>query len=171
MRHRRVTSSRWWLAIIGPAMCLAGISTMAAVSASSGVLPRIQSASQGMTRVQQHGRLVTSTLHFKVDVNGHGQTYGSADGVSPSELPDLIAVIATNGTVGYITKTAFLGTSPTLQQVLNYPRDANGNYVAPSTTVPVYASNGIAKIGTFTIGNSGVSGSFKTSSPGAPVKS
>jgi len=91
-------------------------------------------------------------------VNSKGESYGSAaDAANPSDLPDLIEVQATNGVFGYITKASFLGTPPTLQQVLSYPKDSEGNLVAPSTTVPVYSSDGTTQVGTFDIGGSGPS--------------
>jgi hypothetical protein len=92
-------------------------------------------------------------------VNARGETYGSAEGavsaagpVNPSDLPDLIEVQVGNGVFGYITKASFLGTAPTLQQVLQYPKNSKGNLVAPSSTVPVYASDGTTQVGTFEIG-------------------
>jgi hypothetical protein len=163
------------IAVITPVLCLAGVAVFAVVSPGSSGLP---AATPGVAHSGSHnafgsrkGQLVNSTLHFKVAENSRGQTYGSAAGVSvPSQLPDLIAVVATNGKIGYITKTAFMPTtkSLTLQQVLSFPRTANGNFVAPARTVPVFTSNGTTQIGTFTIGASGTSGNFATSSPAAP---
>lgn len=79
-------------------------------------------------------------------VNSRGQTYGSAmSGV----LPDLIAVRATNGQIGYITRSAFLGPELTLQQVRALPRGPKGNLIERSQLAPVFASNGTTAIGVF----------------------
>jgi hypothetical protein len=96
-------------------------------------------------------------------VNAQGQTFGSIARTSnPSDYPDLIEVVATNGVIGYINKAAFLGTPPTLQQVLSYPRDSSGNFVAPSSTVPVYSSDGTTQVGIFNIGGNGPSTNFNS---------
>jgi hypothetical protein len=83
-------------------------------------------------------------------VNSQGETYGPAlDGVPQLQLPDLVPVTATNGVSGYVKETDLVGPSPTLQQVLKFPRDSQGNFVGPSTPslLPVYASDGTTQIG------------------------
>jgi hypothetical protein len=84
--------------------------------------------------------------------NARGETYGSASGArSDSQLPELISVRADNGQYGYITRSAFEGPGLSLQQVRALPRDAEGNFVAPSRVVAVYAQNGVTQVGVFTI--------------------
>ncbi len=95
----------------------------------------------------------SSVLAFHV--NGRGETYGSAlKSHSPSQMPDLIEVRASNGLTGYVRKSDLLGPPPTLQQVESYPRDAQGNFVAPtaSAAIPVYLSDGVTIIGQFAVG-------------------
>ena len=84
-------------------------------------------------------------------VNAEGQTYGSAAGLSPNELPDLILVRADNGRFGYILRSDSLGPRLTRQQVESLPKDARGNYVSPGRVVPVFAKDGATQIGVFTI--------------------
>lgn len=84
--------------------------------------------------------------------NARGKTYGSASVArNDSQLPALISVRADNGKFGYIKRSAFEGPSLSLQQVRALPRDAAGNFVAPSRVVPVYAQNGVTQVGVFTI--------------------
>jgi hypothetical protein len=102
-------------------------------------------------------RQTVSTQLLAYKVNGQGETYGSAErALAPSQLPDLIQVQATNGVTGYIKKADLLGPAPTLQQVLGYPRDSQGNFVAPptATSLPVYASNGATQVGDFEVDGS-----------------
>ena len=84
---------------------------------------------------------------------------------APPQLSDLIPVRATNGDMGYVTRADLLGPSPTLQQVLAYARDSSGNLVAPvaSTTLPVFASDGVTQIGVFA--ETGTHTSTDTTSP------
>jgi hypothetical protein len=84
--------------------------------------------------------------------NAHGQSYGSAAvAESRSQLPDLVRVQADNGAVGYIQRGDFEGPALTRDQVLQLPRDADGNFVEPKRTLTVYASDGTTVVGTFTL--------------------
>ena len=88
-------------------------------------------------------------------VNSLGETYGPALGTLPQlQLPDLIPVTATNGESGYVKKSDLMGPSPTLQQVLSYPRDDQGNFVGPptSSSMRVYSRDGTTQVGVFTGG-------------------
>jgi hypothetical protein len=86
----------------------------------------------------------TTTAITSYAVNALGETYGSAmNAQSPTELPDLVLVRADNGKLGYITRAAFLGPQLTPSQVVTLPTDGLGNYVAPSTVVPVFAPDGV----------------------------
>ncbi|MFT4125921.1 MAG: hypothetical protein QM662_06785 [Gordonia sp. (in: high G+C Gram-positive bacteria)] len=81
--------------------------------------------------------------------NSNGQTYGSAEGVnSDAELPDLIAVYATNGRLGYLKQADYLPPQRSLDDVLRLPERA-GELRAPGRTVPVYAEDGKTVIGEF----------------------
>jgi hypothetical protein len=84
-------------------------------------------------------------------VNAEGQTYGSAAGLSPNELPDSILVRADNGRFGYILRSDFLGPRLTREQVESFPTDAQGNYVSPGRVVRVFAKDGATQIGVFTV--------------------
>lgn len=94
--------------------------------------------------------------HTQYATNAHGQTYGSAlDAKSPSDLPDLVSVVADNGIQGYIKSSDFEGPSLTRDQVLSLARDANGNFTEPPRTVPVYAQDGTTQVGVFTFSAGG----------------
>ncbi|OZD60819.1 hypothetical protein CH263_20225 [Rhodococcus sp. 06-1059B-a] len=87
--------------------------------------------------------------------NANGQTYGRGDQVSEdSELPDLIAAIGTDGTVGYIEKSDLAGpvTSPEQARQLE-TREVNGVEVlsSGSRSVPLLAEDGVTEIGVFEI--------------------
>jgi hypothetical protein len=97
-------------------------------------------------------KVASTSRLLAYSVNSQGETYGSAAGATtPPQFPDLIQVQASNGVTGYVKKTDLLGPTPTLQQVLNYPRNSQGNFVAPQTssTIPVYASDGTTQVGVF----------------------
>ena len=85
-------------------------------------------------------------------VNQLGETYGSAAGVPPSQQPDLIKAVATNGMVGYISKTALAADSganvSNPQQAVQWDKTmaARGKQA-----LPVYAQNGTTVIGSFVI--------------------
>lgn len=143
----------------------AGVGLAAAVVLSAGSSPQLQPHSASASHRPSASVLLSSPPHQQFGVNAQGKTFGSALGIeSPTQLPDLIKVKATNGAVGYITKTVFLGASPTLQQVLGYARNAHGNLVAPALTVPVYASNGTSQVGTFTVGGASATNTRTTTS-------
>jgi len=163
---------RWQTVVAIPAVCLASVAALGLSIGLNSPTPRFAANHSAQTRSQtNHARgnhpasLSGSTVHYIPKVNSQGETYGSAAGDSPTQLPDLIEVSASNGAIGYITKAAFLGTtsqsgtSPTLQQVLNYPKNSAGNLAAPGRTVAVYTSNATTQIGTFTIGTPPASGS------------
>ena len=100
-------------------------------------------------------RQASSLPNLAYSVNSQGETYGpSLGGVPQLQLPDLVPVTATNGVSGYVKKTDLMGPTPTLQQVLNYPRDNQGNFVGPPTlsSMPVYASDGTTQVGVFANG-------------------
>ena len=97
-------------------------------------------------------RQASSLPNLAYSVNSLGETYGPAlGGVPQLQLPDLVPVTATNGVSGYVKKTDLMGPTPTLQQVLSYPRDSQGNFVGPPTSsaTPVYASDGTTQVGVF----------------------
>lgn len=82
-------------------------------------------------------------------VNDKGQTFGSAmSAQSPSEEPELIEVIANSGKKGYAYKSALdEGSSfKTPEEALAWQK-SKGNR---PTVIPVYESDGVTRIGTFT---------------------
>jgi hypothetical protein len=115
------------------------------------------SAGSPVSSVAQKQDVSSRLAAYKV--NSHGETYGSGvNAATPSQFPDLIQVQATNGETGYVKKADLLGPVPTLQQVLGYARDSQGNFVSPPmpATLPVYSSNGTSQIGVFEVnGNEG----------------
>lgn len=145
MKHR----SKRMAGVAAAMMIASGASVAVAVGWSGGSTPNVHPAASGAGAVAPVGDEV-----MPVSVNANGQTYGSAVGASSSAgLPDLIRVRATNGVFGYITKVAYLGPAlPTPTQVKSYPKNTQGDYVAPSRSVPVYTSNGTSQVGVFTFG-------------------
>ena len=100
-------------------------------------------------------------------LNSRGQTYGSAAGISnKADLPDLVLVRADNGVLGYITKADFIGPTLRPQMVKTWPTDAHGNYIEPSTVLPVYAQNGVTQVGLFTT-QAGQEGNPQPAAPAA----
>lgn len=86
-------------------------------------------------------------------INARGQSYGPGGTVGNIEqLPDLIATRASNGKLGYITKSDFLGPTLTLDQVRQLPQgtqDGQPSFDTGPRTVPVYAADGTTVIGEF----------------------
>lgn len=86
----------------------------------------------------------------ELGVNAKGETYGME---SPENgVPDLIAVMATNGSTGYAyAKDLYGGPMPTS------PEDAvkNFNTPRPPREIPVFLSDGEAKVGVFLASGSG----------------
>jgi hypothetical protein len=86
-------------------------------------------------------------------VNAAGQTYGMQNDTG---IPDLIAVEATNGRSGYVFRTQLedadgttaLRNSTSPQQNLEWQKENEGK----RTLVPVYASDGVTRIGVFQVG-------------------
>jgi hypothetical protein len=84
--------------------------------------------------------------------NAKGQSYGSsANAESPAEEPDLIHVMADNGKVGYCCKDDLEGPAPVT------PEDADAITEAglKGYKIPVYESDGVTRIGVFTVGGPG----------------
>ena len=82
--------------------------------------------------------------------NDAGQTYGSgSDATSRADLPDLIKAVATNGQDGYITRADYLGRQATS------PEEALAISADVTRTVPVYAVDGVTRIGEFVFGSGG----------------
>lgn len=85
-------------------------------------------------------------------VNQLGETYGSGAGLLPSQQPDLIEAVATNGKDGYVSKAALAANSGAWvsnpQQAVQWDKimETRGD-----TTLPVYANDGTTIIGSFVI--------------------
>ena len=86
----------------------------------------------------------------ELGVNAKGETYGME---SPENgVPDLIAVMATNGATGYVyAKDLYGGPMPTS------PEDAGKNFstARPPREIPVFLSDGDTKVGVFMAAGSG----------------
>jgi hypothetical protein len=141
MRHtKRIGAAAIVIVLVG------GVGTAVAAVSSGGSSPPVVPAVEGNGVIAP-----PNAVTIPVKVNAKGETYGPAAGDNTSQqLPDLIRVRATNGSIGYITRATFVGPTPTLTQVRSYPKNGQGDYSAPSRTVPVYTSNGTTEIGVFT---------------------
>ena len=97
-----------------------------------------------------------SPLTLSAGVNSRGETFGSGDVANDAQLPDLIAVIATNRREGFVRKSDYLaGRNLTRDQVLALPTqvvDGKTVYTQPHRMVPVYESDGSTVIGQFELG-------------------
>jgi hypothetical protein len=83
-------------------------------------------------------------MHYPT--NAHGHTYGSAAEASDPHLePDLIAVMATNGVVGYARKVDLDGPLPAS------PAEAVASMPPASRTVPVFDQEETVQVGDFLI--------------------
>lgn len=80
--------------------------------------------------------------------NAKNQTFGSVgDLKDPADEPDLILVVANEGGEGYVLRDQLNGPMP------GSPAEAVAQAKAPqSRVIPVFVSDGVTKIGTFTIG-------------------
>lgn len=83
----------------------------------------------------------------KFAVNQYGEAYGSIlDSLSPDREPDLVEVIATNGSVGYVRSSELNETLPTT------PEEARA-YRPGARLLTVYESDGRTAVGIFEIGS------------------
>lgn len=84
-------------------------------------------------------------------VNANGQTYGAMR-APLYEVPDLVAVQATNGKTGYCLKDDIMPT-----HAANTPDEAaaENERNLRGYTIPVHASDGVTQIGVFQVGGAG----------------
>ncbi|WP_434327454.1 hypothetical protein [Paenarthrobacter nicotinovorans] len=75
------------------------------------------------------------------ELNAKGETYGVE--VPGRGVPDLLAVVATNGAKGYAYSAQMQGTEPTT------PEEAARNLPRPQREIPVYLSDGATQVGVF----------------------
>lgn len=75
------------------------------------------------------------------ELNAKGETYGVE--VPGRGVPDLLAVVATNGAKGYAYSAQMQGTEPTT------PEEAARNLPRPPREIPVYLSDGATQVGVF----------------------
>ena len=88
-------------------------------------------------------------------VNAKGQTYGSeAKAKSTADVPDLIAVMATNGKIGYCLDSQ-LNAKPESPKTAEEAETQLRNALCKGKVIPVYDSDGVTKIGVFQIGGPG----------------
>lgn len=84
--------------------------------------------------------------NLEYSVNEAGRTYGSGSGRDIEEQPDLVLVEGNDGVVGYVYTDDLWGKEPSsIEEALE------GNSELPRD-IPVYESDGVTVIGTFTIG-------------------
>jgi hypothetical protein len=90
-----------------------------------------------------------ATARTPYKTNADGQTYGSDGGApaGPVDEPDLVAVQATNGKVGYAYANQLYGPTSTS------PAQAVATDNQPARIIPVYESDGKTRIGQFRVGN------------------
>ena len=92
-------------------------------------------------------------------VNESGQTYGAGLRVMYTEdLPDLVAVIGDNGKEGYIRKSDFIGYEPQTPAEAVRITERQDAGLLPPEVYPVYLSDGVTEIDTFTVGDRHLSG-------------
>ena len=88
-------------------------------------------------------------------VNERGETFGSdIDAKSEADVPDLVAVVATNGKHGYCLNSQFNAEPPspkTAEEAAAMMHDA----LCEGRVIPVYTSDGVTQIGVFQIGGPG----------------
>ena len=81
--------------------------------------------------------------------NAQGLSYGSEAGLLPSQSPDLIQVVATNGKTGYCRNSDLNPPQPkTLAEAAQWDKAHEGKI----TVLPVYESDGTTQIGVFFMG-------------------
>jgi hypothetical protein len=144
MNKSRVGRSPRPLTVIGIVVC-AALGLGAGSAAAAGLTSLVVTDSRG----ERAERPAPSYEH-----NARGQSFGSAaEARTPDEEPDLILVVATNGREGYAYRTDLEAahgpvnpTSP--EDALRWQRE-NAGVVR---TVPVYESDGLTRVGAFTIG-------------------
>jgi hypothetical protein len=89
----------------------------------------------------------------KWGTNSHGQTYGAENS---GGTPDLIAVLATNGKLGYVFAQQLADVDgDTAAQHFTSPAQAlawQKAHEGQTTSIPVYKSDGRTQIGSFTVG-------------------
>lgn len=108
---------------------------------------------------KEEGRFVGSVYY---PVNEQGQTYGSSalayeqipEGILASEaieyLPDLVSVVNSDGTEGYVLREDFHPSTPTSpEEAILMQNDG----AFDEEEVPLYASDGKTVLGTFTTGS------------------
>jgi hypothetical protein len=104
-------------------------------------------------------------VRTKLGVNAKGETYGIES--EENGTPDLIAVVATSGSSGYVyAKDLYGGPMPTS------PEDALKNFSTPRPPreIPVYLSDGATKVGVFeAAGSGGGIPSYPSRSPALPT--
>jgi hypothetical protein len=88
--------------------------------------------------------------------NANGQTYGSAEkAISSATEPDLIQAVASNGTVGYVSKAQLdQADGATAAASFKSPADAvawEQSSADVDHTINVYAKDGTTVVGTFTV--------------------
>lgn len=78
--------------------------------------------------------------------NTNGQTIGTIVDMSQGRTPDLVLVVATNGTQGYVRSSDMDTARPPAG------RPAPDGWTAPAKLVPVYTKDGLTIVGEFKIG-------------------
>lgn len=85
--------------------------------------------------------------------NANGLTYGSAlNTASSQDEPDLIRVLATNGRTGYVLRSDLEPSPKSPEDALRQQAAQEGK----DEVIPVYESDGIAKIGVFIVTHAAV---------------
>ena len=98
-------------------------------------------------------RSAPANIEVKSGTNARGQSFGSGETSDPkAQLPDLIAAIGTNGTVGYIRSAELGGPAANPAAVSALPTatvDGQKVYSSASKSVPLYSEDGVTQVGTF----------------------
>ncbi|SIR58224.1 hypothetical protein [Microbacterium sp. RURRCA19A] len=101
------------------------------------------------------GRYVSRET-LPLETNADGETFGS---IVAGETPDLVAVVATNGSEGYVRRTDLEDADgTTAARSFRSPADAlawQEEHAGRSVAIPVFASDGRTVLGEFVVGGSG----------------
>jgi len=136
---------RFWVVAAGTTMVMGVLSGAAYGSHATRMSYGIPSTAAGD---------ILSPQSVTYPVNESGFTYGSAaDAPTPADEPDLVAVLATNGKVGYAWAhelDAASGTPQNPSEAIAWTLSESG--ASGTRVVPVYEVDGVTLIGEFVVG-------------------
>lgn len=92
------------------------------------------------------------------EINENGEIYGSEFFLNELGIqPDLISAIGDNGVLGYVKSSDLdIAQADSLEEAINC-----SNTVKTNRTIPLFNSDGVTVIGTFTVDNNSISVTFQ----------